>query len=81
MQSPPPEAWHGTTILTVLTEPRAAALSDESAQRVRLRLRDHAGSDRGVDVVAFQAQGVSMPALRTTIDQAFNVSTVTLRLV
>ena len=67
--------------MTDLPELRAAALNDESVERVRLRLRDHSGRDRGVDVVTFQAQGVSMPALRTTIDQAFNVSMVTLRLV
>jgi hypothetical protein len=64
-----------------LSEPRAVALCGESVQGVRLRLRDNAGRDRGVDVVALQALGVSMPALRTTIDQAFNVSMVTLRLV
>ena len=47
-----------------LLKPRAMALGNEGAQGVGLRLRHHAGGDRGVDVFAFDAQSFSTVTLR-----------------
>jgi hypothetical protein len=47
-----------------LLRPDVTALGNERAQGIRLRLRHHAGDDRGVEILALDAHSFSTVTLR-----------------